>query len=197
MKKYPFNSLPKICMCLLFTCFLSPTAFSAVTMQTGDKTTLSVGNNEEGATSIESNEQGHSMRVIPPKHEENNEFPSSVIITPEVYWNGMDSQVRPPKPPRPPHKPELTPGTRPDKRPDRYPGKHPDNRSGAHPDNRPSNHPGTRPDNHFGNRPDNHPGNRSGDRFGNRPHNQPHNQPTTMNKAPAKHGQVPQGHAKP
>ncbi len=97
-------------LCLLGLCLSPHTVFSAVTMQTGDETTLSVGNNEEGSTSIQSNEKGHSIRVIPPKQEETQELPSSVIITPEVYWNGTNPQVRPPKPPRPPHKPNPYPG---------------------------------------------------------------------------------------
>lgn len=108
-----FFSLFKLCLfslCISALGLLPSAAFSAVTMQTGDETTLSVGNNEEGSTSIQSNEKGHSMRVIPPKQEETQELPSSVIITPEVYWNGMNPQVRPPKPPRPPHKPNPYPG---------------------------------------------------------------------------------------
>lgn len=110
-----FSKLCLLSLCLCLYLF-PPAASAAVTMQTGDKTTLSVGNNSEGSTSIQSNEKGHSMRVIPPKQEEINDFPSSVIITPEVYWNGMNPQVRPPRPPRPPHKPG-SPHTKPDWRP--------------------------------------------------------------------------------
>lgn len=110
-----------VCLVLMVYWYSAPSAYGAVTMKQGDKTTVRTPHtpdtpqkptspdSPQEATVIFSNENGRTMHIMHPRSNESEDQTMIMKphIYPEVYW--QQNGLRPPLPPRPPYAPGMYP----------------------------------------------------------------------------------------